>query len=601
VDCKRWLAGDFLGHIMAWYNQNALSAQSDIDSLLAQIAANSDASGAYDPVFDAALAEARARASSGNMLSGILAQAQDAEAPEQVRAQMQALYDRYSGFQPIGTLGNIGIGGANTGTIGDTRYNYYTIGSNPGEYQIDPNGFVTSNSTQRDTNYLNPQGIANIGNGQYAFITDPQNVPRMVAPAKDESMAGEAWSAYGPLVMAAAGNIAGPTLNSTFGTLGGSAVKGALSSALLGGNPLTGAAMGGLGSLAGNALSSIGSPSITETTQTLNNPTPTSVLGTYAEYPGGGMDDYYAGLFGDSDPYGLMGWGNETLDPELLRSLGIDTSYNTFLPTSAYNSMMDDQINAPALDSSGNPISAPSGLMGTNIYGSLGTVLGTTGGLGMLLRALSGGDPLAGGSGGSGGTSRGLGGLGSLLGQSGSTGSLLDAFGRAIPGLIGAYGASQQANAINDLAKRYEGYGAPSRARYEASMQPGFDPNAIPGYSSAIDDSMNSQIRALSTQGNPFGNPGGLIEANKKVVAGTALPAIKNYQNQNALFGGLASLNSAVPGLSTSAIGANNNVLSQLGLGAGAAFNPPQSNTGGSLAELLKAYGIKQNNQESLY
>jgi hypothetical protein len=430
---------------MAWYNQNALSAQSDIDSLLAQIAANSDASGAYDPVFDAALAEARARASSGNMLSGLSNQIQDAGTDPITRASLQSLYDRYSGFQPIGTLGNIGIGGANTGTIGNTRYNYYTIGSNPGEYQIDPNGFVTSGSTQRDTNYLNPQGIAEIGNGQYAFITDPQNVPRMVAPAKDESMAGEAWSAYGPLVLAAAGNIVGPTLNSTFGTLGGSAVKGALSSALMGGNPLTGAALGGATSLAGGALSSAGksvgnwwdsfsTPSVTESMQSLYNPTPQAVNGwstlDNGAYNVGGFgaaggnkmfEDLLGGfdLYGDvySDPsYGSMGWGNETLDPELLRSLGIDTSYNTFLPTSAYNSMMDDQINAPALDSNGNPIVPSSGAFGSNVY----LPGGLLGGLSRLFGGGSGGtgNGSGGGFGGSGGNF-----LDNMLSGLGGTGS----------------------------------------------------------------------------------------------------------------------------------------------------------------------------------
>lgn len=152
---------------------------------------------------------------------------------------------------------------------------------------------------------------------------------------------------------------------------------------------------------------------------------------------------------------------------------------------------------------------------------------------------------------------------------------------------LGAYASNQQAGAMNDLAQQYMGFGAPSRARFEASMTPGFQASSIPGYQVALDDAMNSQLRGLSAVGgNPFGNPGGLIEAQKKVIAGTQLPAIQEYQRLNLGAGGQANLNAAVPGLQTGAIGADSNTFNALGYGLGALTQPKQQ----SLSDLLKQF-----------
>ena len=119
-------------------------------------------------------------------------------------------------------------------------------------------------------------------------------------------------------------------------------------------------------------------------------------------------------------------------------------------------------------------------------------------------------------------------------------------------------------------------------------MTPGFDVNSIPGYSGAVDNSMNAMLRKLSTSGNPFGNPGGLIEANKAVVQGTALPALQEYQRTNLNAGGLGNMNAAVPSLQTSAIGSDDSAWKQLGLGLATALNPqPQQK---SLADYLKGF-----------
>lgn len=167
--------------------------------------------------------------------------------------------------------------------------------------------------------------------------------------------------------------------------------------------------------------------------------------------------------------------------------------------------------------------------------------------------------------------------------------------GQALPGVLGAVGANQQSDKLSDLANQYMGFGAPSRSRYEASMSPGFDPyTSIAGYKSAVDDASNSQMRALSTQGNPFGNPGGLIEAQKKVVAGTALPATQNYQNQNAAAGGLSQLAGAAPGIAQQSIGSGSGAYSALGSAAANVLNPQQQNPfaalgAGTMADWIKS------------
>ena len=103
--------------------------------------------------------------------------------------------------------------------------------------------------------------------------------------------------------------------------------------------------------------------------------------------------------------------------------------------------------------------------------------------------------------------------LKSLLGSDGSSGSDLTALlGQLGAAGLGAYASNQQSNSLTDLAGQYQEFGAPSRARYESSMTPGFDPTSIPGYAGALDTASRGILARLSaTSGNPFGNPGGLI------------------------------------------------------------------------------------------
>ncbi len=176
--------------------------------------------------------------------------------------------------------------------------------------------------------------------------------------------------------------------------------------------------------------------------------------------------------------------------------------------------------------------------------------------------------------------------LSRIIDGSATTADYLSVLGSGAATGLGLYASNQQSNALQDLANKYLDFGAPSRARYEASMTPGFDPTTIPGYSGALDTASQSILRKLSaTGGNPYGNPGGLIEANKAIVSGTALPAVQEYQRLNAGTGGIANLTAAAPAASSSAIGSNTNFYNALGAGISTLTNPQSS-----LADLYKKY-----------
>lgn len=196
-----------------------------------------------------------------------------------------------------------------------------------------------------------------------------------------------------------------------------------------------------------------------------------------------------------------------------------------------------------------------------------------------------------GGSGGSGGSNTGA--LGGVAGAGSALSRILDGTatsadwlslgGTAGSTLLGLYGSQQQTNALKDLAQKYMDFGAPSRARYEAAMSPGFDITSIPGYQGALDSTSESLLRKLSaTGGNPYGNPGGLIEANKAIVSGTALPALNEYARLNANTGFGSSMNAAIP-LQTGAINSEANGLNAIGSGLASLTTPKNS-----LQDLLK-------------
>lgn len=136
------------------------------------------------------------------------------------------------------------------------------------------------------------------------------------------------------------------------------------------------------------------------------------------------------------------------------------------------------------------------------------------------------------------------------------------------------YGANEAANNYRAMYDQYLGLGAPSRTRYEQSFAPGFDITQDPALKAAMDTSYQSLLRGLSTQGNPYGNPGGLAEAQKYVMGNVALPYLQNYRNQNAATGGFGAFSTAAPGTGAAAVNAGSEVYTDLGRGIGRMMNP---------------------------
>lgn len=153
----------------------------------------------------------------------------------------------------------------------------------------------------------------------------------------------------------------------------------------------------------------------------------------------------------------------------------------------------------------------------------------------------------------------------------------IQAAGTIAAGAAGADASRSYYNTLSDLAKNQWEVGAPSRARYEASMQPGFDPTTIPGYKGLLDSTWKGALSGLSAQGgNPFGNPGGLIQATSDVQNKTAAPFLLNYQNQNANTGAIGALAGGYAGSQSNAAAAGGGQNSAYAGTLGSLLNPQQ-------------------------
>ena len=167
----------------------------------------------------------------------------------------------------------------------------------------------------------------------------------------------------------------------------------------------------------------------------------------------------------------------------------------------------------------------------------------------------------------------------------------LTVFGQAAPSVLAMIASGNQADALKGLSEQFAAYGAPSRARYEASFAPGFMP---PEVQTSIDAATETGLRKLSASGgNPFGNPSGLAELNRFVTGNVALPAIQQYRNQQAATGGYGAFNAAAPGAAANSIGADSNIWNAAGYGLGQLFNPPQS-LSQQIERLLRGSGAPQ-------
>jgi hypothetical protein len=162
---------------------------------------------------------------------------------------------------------------------------------------------------------------------------------------------------------------------------------------------------------------------------------------------------------------------------------------------------------------------------------------------------------------------------------------LIKGVGRAAPAALGVVGASQQQKALEEMAQKYLEFGAPSRARYEASFAPGFTMANDPGYKDALDATTKATLHRLSVNGNPAGSPNAWDQTLTDVNTKLALPALQNFRSTNANAGGIATLQTAAPGADASAINAGRGIFDAIGGGINDIFNPKPS-----LAQTLADY-----------
>jgi hypothetical protein len=175
-------------------------------------------------------------------------------------------------------------------------------------------------------------------------------------------------------------------------------------------------------------------------------------------------------------------------------------------------------------------------------------------------------------------------GLSNMLGIDANTLALGGALGG---GVLDYLGGQKQLEAAQAADARNWNAGAPSRARYEAGMTPGFDLNSIPGYAGALSTGMDAFNRSLSAKdGNPWGQGGAAGEAISWAGKNIALPAWQTYTNQNANAGGIGALSGASANSGMSTAGLAGNGFTSLGKTAGQVFNPQTS-----LSSLLQQYG----------
>lgn len=173
-----------------------------------------------------------------------------------------------------------------------------------------------------------------------------------------------------------------------------------------------------------------------------------------------------------------------------------------------------------------------------------------------------------------------------LIGGGGNMDDLMKLLGKVAPAALGAIASNQQSKDYRELADKYMAFGAPSRARYEASFLPGFSMEGDPGYKDALDQTTKSFLHKASVTGNPVDSPNAWTQTLKDVNSSFAYPALQNFRTMNAGAGGLANMTPAAINAGAASINAGRGVYDAIGAGAADIFNPPKS-----LEEVLK--GLK--------
>lgn len=151
---------------------------------------------------------------------------------------------------------------------------------------------------------------------------------------------------------------------------------------------------------------------------------------------------------------------------------------------------------------------------------------------------------------------------------------------------LGAYASNKQTTALEDQAKRYEGYGAPYRQKLSDLYA---NPDSFltsKEVQTPVQQGTNTLMRSLSTQGNPFGS-GNALQQGQSYASDQLFGKLGQEKDRLAGFGGLSSYNQAAPQAATNAIQSTSNGYNAIGSGLGNIFNPPQT-ASQTMAEFLK-------------
>ena len=175
--------------------------------------------------------------------------------------------------------------------------------------------------------------------------------------------------------------------------------------------------------------------------------------------------------------------------------------------------------------------------------------------------------------------------LSRILDGTAKTADFLSVGGAALPGLLGAFASSKQADTLKGLADEYKAFGAPSRARYESSFAPGFSMASDPGFTDALDQSAKATLHGLSVNGNPAGSPNAWATTLDDLYKKNAYPALQQYRGQNAATSGIANFNAAAPGAQTGQLQANANIFNGIGSAIGNVTNPAPT-----LADIMRQF-----------
>ena len=273
-----------------------------------------------------------------------------------------------------------------------------------------------------------------------------------------------------------------------------------------------------------------------------------------------------AGLTGAATAGGTLGggmdWWNTDWGTEGPVDLGTNASSNTINLKDLYNSLDEMQ-------SYTNGVTAPSPTISIpgygDVYGNAANILKNINNIPGLSSVLKG--ALSGDTG-----SQSL--ISKLLGGDGSASDWMKAIGSLVPSLLGAYASNQQTNALTDLAKKYQDFGAPYRQQLaDITANPDNFYNSL-GAQKATD----SVLHKLSIGGNPSGSP-----YKQQLAVDSLWNEYGKERDRLAGFGGLTNYNAAAPSLDAQAVNSQGNMYNALGAGLNDIFNPKTS-----LADLLK-------------